>query len=122
MKITKLNVNTKNNKYSIIIGSGIINKLSRILNQNSIKFDKSLLVIDSKVPKVLVKKIIKSLSKKKGIVYLFKASELNKNQKSVNKILEILLKNNFHRNDCLISIGGGIVGDVSGFAASIFRV
>ena len=121
MKITKLNVNTKNNKYSIIIGSGIINKLSKILNQNSIKFDKSLLVIDSKVPKVLVKKIIKSLSKKKGIVYLFKASELNKNQKSVNNILEILLKNNFHRNDCLISIGGGIVGDVSGFAASIFK-
>lgn len=121
MKITKLKVNTKNTKYSIIIGSGIINKLSKILNQNSIKFNKSLLIIDSKVPKVLIKKIIKSLSKKKRIVYLFKASELNKNQKSVNQILEILLKNNFHRNDCLISIGGGIVGDVSGFAASIFK-
>ena len=121
MKTTKLKVNTKNTKYSIIIGSGIINKLSKILNQNSIKFNKSLLIIDSKVPKVLIKKIIKSLSKKKRIVYLFKASELNKNQKSVNKILEILLKNNFHRNDCLISIGGGIVGDVSGFAASIFK-
>ena len=42
MKITKLKVNTNNNKYSIIIGSGIINKLSKILNQNSIKFNKSL--------------------------------------------------------------------------------
>ena len=56
MKITKLKVNTNNNKYSIIIGSGIINKLSKILNQNSIKFNKSLLIIDSKVPKVLVQK------------------------------------------------------------------
>ena len=28
---------------------------------------------------------------------------------------------NFHRNDCLISIGGGITGDISGFAASIFK-
>ena len=121
MKITKLKVNTNNNKYSIIIGSGIINKLSKILNQNSIKFNKSLLIIDSKVPKVLVKKIIKSLSKKKNFFHFFKASELNKNQTNVNKILEILLKNNFHRNDCLISVGGGIVGDVSGFAASIFK-
>jgi len=61
------------------------------------------------------------LSKKKLITHLFKANELNKNQSNVNKILEILLRNNFHRNDCLISVGGGIVGDVSGFASSIFK-
>ena len=65
MKITKLKVNTNNNKYSIIIGSGIINKLSKILNQNSIKFNKSLLIIDSKVPKVLVKKLLNPYLKKK---------------------------------------------------------
>ena len=49
------------------------------------------------------------------------ANELNKSQKSVNIILELLLKNNFHRSDCIISIGGGITGDVCGFAASIFK-
>jgi len=120
MKKIKLKVNT-NSKYAIIIGSGLIGKLSKILNENSIKFDKCLLVIDNKIPKFLIKKIIKSLSKKKIIIHLFKANELNKNQTNVNKILEILLKNNFHRNDCLISIGGGIVGDVTGFASSIFK-
>ena len=31
------------------------------------------------------------------------------------------LRKNFNRNDCLISIGGGITGDVSGFTASIFK-
>tara|TARA_X000000368_G_C23014204_1_gene704882 strand:- start:65 stop:1171 length:1107 start_codon:yes stop_codon:yes gene_type:complete len=121
MKSIKLKVNTNNNKYKIIIGSGIIGKLFKILDENSIKFNKCLLVIDSKIPKSLIKKITKSLSKKKIIVHLFKASELNKNQINVNKILEILLKNNFHRNDCVISVGGGIVGDVSGFASSIFK-
>ena len=40
---------------------------------------------------------------------------------SVNKILDILLNKNFSRQDCLISIGGGITGDISGFAASIFK-
>ena len=44
-----------------------------------------------------------------------------RSQKSVNKILSILLNKNFNRNDCLISLGGGITGDVSGFAASIFK-
>ena len=33
----------------------------------------------------------------------------------------MLLKNNFQRNDCLISVGGGITGDVSGFASSIYK-
>ena len=121
MKNIKLKVNTVNSKYKIIIGSGIVGKLSKIFNENSIKFNKCLLVVDSKIPKSLIKKIIKSLSKKKLIVHIFNASELNKNQINVNKILEILLRNNFHRNDCLISIGGGIVGDVSGFASSVFK-
>tara|TARA_Y100000590_G_C15671406_1_gene996374 strand:+ start:807 stop:1655 length:849 start_codon:yes stop_codon:yes gene_type:complete len=35
--------------------------------------------------------------------------------------LDVLLKNNFHRNDCLISIGGGITGDVSSYSASIYK-
>ena len=120
MKTTKIKVNTSGGSYPIVIGSGLTNKLSKVLNQNSIKFNKCILVIDNKVPKILIKKIIKSLDKKK-IIHSFKANELNKNQNSVNKILEKLLKNNFHRNDCLISIGGGITGDVSGFAASIFK-
>ena len=37
------------------------------------------------------------------------------------KPTNILLVKNFNRNDCLISVGGGITGDVSGFAASTFK-
>ncbi len=121
MSAIKLQINTKDHKYSIFIGSGVINKLSKLLKKCSIKFTKCLLVIDNKVPKTLVNKILKSLPKKQTIIYSFKASELNKNQINVNKILTILLKKNFHKNDCLISIGGGITGDVSGFASSIFK-
>ena len=36
-------------------------------------------------------------------------------------ILNKLLEKNFSREDCLISIGGGITGDISGFAASLFK-
>jgi len=121
MDAIKLQINTKDQKYPIFIGSKLITKLSKLLNKSSIKFDKCLLVIDNKVPKTLIRKILKSLPKKQTIIHVFNASELNKNQSSVNKILTILLKKNFHRNDCLISIGGGITGDVSGFAASIFK-
>jgi len=121
MNIVKIIVNANGHKYPIIIGAGITTKFSKILDDNGVKFEKCLLIIDSKVSKTFVKKIISSLSKKKIDYHFFNASEVNKNQSSVNKILTILLKKNFHRNDCLISIGGGITGDTSGFASSIFK-
>ena len=117
----KLKIKTKTQNYSILIGKGLVAQISNVLKQNSIKFNKCLLVIDKKIPKIFKKKIINSISKKKITVFYFNANEKNKNQKSINKILDILLKDNFHRNDCLISIGGGITGDISGFAASIFK-
>ena len=91
------------------------------MKENSINFNQCLLVIDKNVPKNLVKDTLKSLPKGSVSIHYFNASEKNKNLKSVNEITSILLKKNFNRNDCLISIGGGITGDVSGFAASTFK-
>ena len=61
------------------------------------------------------------ISCKTKSIHLFNSSEKNKNQESVNKILDKLLVNNFNRGDCIISFGGGITGDITGFAASIFK-
>jgi len=121
MSLIKLKVNTISQKYLIIIGSNILNKINKFLKENSINFNQCLLVIDKNVPKNLVKNILKSLPKRSVTIHYFNASEKNKNQKNVNDITSILLKKNFNRNDCLISIGGGITGDVSGFAASIYK-
>ena len=121
MSLIKLKVKTGSNKYPIFIGNNILNKLKVILKENLINFNQCLVVADKKVPKKLVYKVLNSLPGKKKSLYYFSSSEKNKNQKSVNKILSILLNKNFNRNDCVISIGGGITGDISGFAASIFK-
>ena len=121
MKQTKLNIVTKTDKYPIIIGSNLTSSVSKIFKLNSIDFDKCLIVIDKSVPKKFVSNIKKSLKNKKIYVLFFNASEKNKNINNVNKILEVLLNKNFSRNDVLISLGGGITGDVSGFAASLFK-
>ena len=121
MNIIKLQVKTNNQKYPIIIGHNIINKLKKIFKENNINFNQCLIIIDNKIPKKFVKSILRSLPKKNITTHYFKSSEVNKNQKSVDKIISILLKKNFNRNDCLISVGGGITGDVSSFASSIFK-
>ncbi len=121
MKPIRLNIKTKTQQYPIIIGSNLVSKILRISKNNSLIFKQCLLIVDNKVPKKFISKISKSLKQKKIHFYFFNANEGNKNFIIINKILEILLDKNFSRDDCLISIGGGITGDVSGFAASIFK-
>ena len=121
MSLIKLQVNTKNQKYPIFIGNNILKKLKNFFIKSSINFNQCLIVADKNVPKRLINKILSSLPKNSTIIHYFKANERNKNQKSVNKIISLLLNKNFNRNDCLISVGGGITGDVSGFAASIYK-
>ena len=121
MNPIKLIVKTNSEKYPIIIGRNLISNLSQIFRKNSINFKKCLLVLDKNVPKKYVKLISKSLENYQVYKITYNANEKNKNQKNVNNILDLLLQKNFSRDDCLISIGGGITGDVAGFAASLFK-
>ena len=121
MKPIKLQVKTKSENYPIIIGSNIIKNLDLFLNKNSIIFNQCLLVIDKNISNKMISKITKSLKKKKLFKYFFIANEKNKNINYVNKILKILLNKNFSRQDCLITVGGGITGDIGGFAASLYK-
>ncbi len=121
MKPINLKINTKTESYSIIIGSNIITKIKTLLKRNSIKFNKCLLVIDQKVPKKFITKLKKNLNNKEIYSHYIIANEKKKNFKTAEKILNFLLKKNFSRKDCLISVGGGITGDISGFAASLFK-
>ena len=121
MKPIKLIIKTNSEKYPVIIGRNLISNLSQILKKNSISFKKCFLVLDKNIPNKYIKQISNSLKRYELYKFIYDANEKNKNQKNVNKILDLLLKKNFSRDDCLISIGGGITGDVAGFAASLFK-
>ena len=94
MKTIKLKIKTKTQEYPIIIGSYLTSNISKILRDNSIKFKKTLIVVDKNISKNIVQKIKKSLKNKNIFITFFNASEKNKNQNNVNKILDILLNQN----------------------------
>ena len=119
--IKKLSVKTISNKYTIFIGTNLIERVFQLIKRSNIDFKKCLIVIDTNVPKDMVSKIRKSLKRKNTFFFLIKASEKIKNQNTSNSIINVLLQNNFSRQDCLIAVGGGIIGDISGFAASQFK-
>ena len=120
MKVRIVNIKTKQKNYNIYFGKKLINNLNVIFKKEKIKYHKLLVIIDSKIDYKYFKLIKRSLN---GEIYLLRlnSSEKNKNLNTVVKITKFLLKKKFSRNDCLMSLGGGIIGDISSFAASIFK-
>ncbi|MCR5101667.1 MAG: 3-dehydroquinate synthase [Butyrivibrio sp.] len=53
-------------------------------------------------------------------VYELPAGENNKNLDEISKVYEFLIENHFDRNDLLLALGGGVVGDMTGFIASTY--
>tara|TARA_B100000902_G_scaffold345882_1_gene352226 strand:+ start:344 stop:604 length:261 start_codon:yes stop_codon:yes gene_type:complete len=64
MKPIKLKINTKTQKYPIIIGSNLVSNIANIAKNNSVNFKKTLLIIDKNISRKIIYKIKKSLSKK----------------------------------------------------------
>lgn len=81
-----------------------------------IKANKILMVISAKVNKLYGNK----LKFKNSIKFVLKDGEEQKNFKNYKKILECALKNKLERKDAIIAIGGGVVGDIAGFAAATY--
>ena len=121
MKSHKIKINTKSKKYSIFIGPKLINKLDKILISQKISLPKVMVVIDKNIPSKFKSILIKKLNSRFIKKYIFIANERNKNQKNVNLIQNILFKNRFNREDCIVAFGGGITGDVVGYCASIYK-
>ena len=121
MKSHKIEINTKSKRYSIFIGPKLLNQINKILTSEKLSFPKILVVIDKNIPSKFQLKLIKNLKSRLVKTYFFNANEKNKNQKNIDLIQNILFKNRFNRDDCLIAFGGGITGDVVGYCSSIYK-
>jgi 3-dehydroquinate synthase len=121
MKKTKLKVKNLNSNYSIIIGRNILNQITQQISILCPGAKKIALVIDKNVPIKFKTKLKKYLKKYEVYTFEYSVSEKFKSFANVNKLVERCLAKNFNRNDILISLGGGILGDYSAFAASIIK-
>ncbi len=117
MKVNRLK--TKN--YKIFIGKNSLKVLNNELKKVCSRTNKIAIIYDKRVPKKFLSKIKKSLSKHKLFIFFVTSSEKNKNLFVANNIISKLLKNNFNRSDLIIGVGGGIIGDLSGFISSIYK-
>lgn len=110
-----INVNLGAQSYSVNIERGSLNKADKFLNLNR----KVLIVTDEGVPTLYSNTILKLC--KEGFIVSVPQGENSKSFESLEKLLKTMLDNNFTRKDCVVAVGGGVVGDLAGFAASVYQ-
>ena len=103
-------------KYDVVIDHNILDRIDEFYN---FKNEKKLIITDSLIPDTYINKITSKLAN--TFVYRFKSGEESKSIETVLQILDFLVKNKFSRTDMIISLGGGVTSDISGFVASIFK-
>lgn len=116
----KLRINTEKS-YDVIIQKGALNNLGHLCNE--VKSPCKICVItDENVSSLYSRIAEESLSSKNFQVYkkVLKPGESSKSMKSLDVILEYLAENQFTRKDLILALGGGVIGDLAGFAAATY--
>ncbi len=107
-------VKTNTGEYNIYLESGILAKVGALINLNR----KVLIVTDSGVPERYSKTVASQCTE--AFVMTIKQGEESKNFDNYKSLLSVMVKNGFTRTDCVVAVGGGVVGDLAGFVASSF--
>lgn len=110
----KIQMNLSENSYDIVVERGILKEASKHLNLER----RVLVVTDSGVPKEYTKTLANQC--KTPVVCTVKIGESSKSLKGFETLLKKMLENGFSRKDCVVAVGGGVVGDLAGFTASAY--
>ena len=121
MKFTKIFIETNNQKYPVIIGKNILRKTNFFLKHIFSNTKKVAIITDKKLPPSILKTIKFSLKNYKLFIYKLPSGERTKNIKYANSLISKILKENFNRTDCIVALGGGVIGDLSGLVASLVK-
>ena len=109
----------RKNKYKIVISKDAISRknIAPLLKMHQ----KTLIISDDGVPQKIVKKVT-TVCKPSTKVFkiILRHGEKAKSIQNFQKILNFLADNNFDRTDLIIAVGGGVVGDISGYVASSY--
>ncbi len=116
----KIHVNTST-PYDITVASSILDECGDIIKSVS-KASKIVVVTDDIVDALYSKKVIDSLEKSgfNVIKFVFTNGEASKCFKTLNNLYDFLAINEITRSDCLIALGGGVVGDLTGYASATY--
>ncbi len=110
----KLHVNLGVNSYDVIVGRNLLSNASEFFELNR----RVLIVTDDGVPADYAQKIAACCANAKIIT--LSAGEGSKSIDGLKTLLSAMIEFDMDRKDCVVGVGGGVVGDLTGFAAACY--
>lgn len=119
--IKTLHVELNENSYPIFVGTSILNRIGELLKSYA-KSTKSLLVTDTFVNHRYAALVLESLKDAGFNVAIIDVpvGEESKSLEQFARIQDSLVENQLDRGSTLIALGGGVIGDLGGFAAAVY--
>ena len=117
MKELQVELNDKG--YPIYIGTGLLRQPELLVNQ--IKSKQVLIVTNTTIAPLYLDDVLLCLNGFQVEVIELPDGEEYKNLENVTKIFDLLLAKKYSRNATLIALGGGVIGDMCGFAAACYQ-
>ena len=100
--------------YDIVIERGVLKKAGSLLNLNR----KCLIVTGAMVPRAYSECIAGQC--REHLIVTVEPGEQSKSFSIYERLCRAMLSHDFHRGDCVIAVGGGVIGDLAGFAAASY--
>lgn len=107
-------VSTDLGEYNIILRRGALQEVDKYFDLDR----KVLIVTDSGVPQGYSKTVADKCSYAK--IVTIKQGEQSKSFENFQMLLQTMVDSSFTRSDCVVAVGGGVVGDLAGFAAACY--
>lgn len=107
-------VNPENGRYDIVLEQGALKKAGQLLDLDR----RVLIVTDSGTPRRYADAFAAQC--KEPILVTIPGGEASKSIAQFERLLSAMLRADFTRKDCVAAVGGGVVGDLSAFAASCY--
>ena len=120
MKIKRISVKSSAGPYSIVSGAGVIHRAAKEIAALG-QFSSVHTVSSPKVWRAMGKMVQRGLRlSKRNSIHLFDDAESAKNLRSVEHLTRSLCRAGADRKSLIVAVGGGVVGDVAGFAAAAY--
>ena len=109
-----LHVNLGENSYNVYVGSGLLDTASELFDLDR----RVLIVTDDGVPSEYAKRLAAQC--RYAVTVTVPQGEGSKTMDTVTLLLRKMMEECFDRHDCVVAVGGGVVGDLAGFTASCY--
>ena len=115
----ELHVNLGENSYDILFGSGLLKNLPEYIKR-VYKGKKLFIITDNNVEKYYREQLETILKDYDFTFYILEAGEKSKTLDNVAKIYKAMINSSLSRDDLVVAFGGGVTGDIAGFAAATY--